>query len=408
MNPLTTRGQCPRIGPLQEQIRNYLQLLEARGYQPTTLRPDYLLLAEFDDWLARKGHGLADLDETLTERFLQDHMRRLHSRRQAKRATLARLLAMLRKEGCIALAKVRPRSPAQQLGDAFQRYLSDERGFAPTTVAGYTTAAREFLRTTFGEGTADVTLLDAGGVVTFIQREVQAQGRASARYTIGALRSFFRFLQHRGFVCTDLAAAVPRIACWSLAGLPKHLPPGGVDTVIARCDRTTPERQRNYAIVLILARLGLRSCEVADLHLEDLDWDRGLIRVRSRKGGRWTAMPLPTEVGQALAAYLEQGRPRGACRQVFVRHRAPVGGLTPMAIRHVARSAFRQAGVTGVCLGAHTFRHTLATDLLRQGASLDEIGEVLRHKDASTTALYAKVDLTTLRPLAMRWPGGLP
>ena len=119
-------------------------------------------------------------------------------------------------------------------------------------------------------------------------------------------------------------------------------------------------------------------------------------------------MPLPTDVGQALASYLEQARPHSACRKVFLRHLAPVGGLTGMAIRHVARAAIRRAGITGVCLGSHTFRHTLATDLLRHGASLDEIGEVLRHKDASTTAIYAKVDLTTLRSLAMCWPGGMP
>jgi site-specific recombinase XerD len=315
---------------------------------------------------------------------------------------------MLRKDGCIAAAKVSPPSPAQQLLDVFEHYLSDELGFVKTTVAGYITTAGQFLRTTFGEELANVAKLDARAVVTFVQIYAHDHGRVSAHYVTRALRSFFRFLRHRGYVTTDLASAVPRVAFWSLAGLPKHLPADGVDRVLARCNDTTAIGRRNHAIVLILTRLGLRSCEVADLRLDDLDWQHGLVRVRSSKGGRWTSMPLPKEVGQALASYLEKARPRCACREVFLRHQAPVGGLTPMAIRHVASAAICRAGITGVCLGSHTFRHTLATDLLRRGASLDEIGEVLRHKDASTTAIYAKVDLTTLRSLAMCWPGGMP
>jgi site-specific recombinase XerD len=408
MSPLLTNDRSPLCGPLHAHINAYLKLLEERGYKQSTIRPDSLLLADLDDWLARKSHRLIDLNETILERFLHYHMRRRHSRRQAKRATLDRLLVMLRKDGCIAAAKVSPPSPAQQLLDVFEYYLSDELGFVKTTVAGYITTAGQFLRTTFGEELANVAKLDARAVVTFVQIYAHDHGRVSAHYVTRALRSFFRFLRHRGYVTTDLASAVPRVAFWSLAGLPKHLPADGVDRVLARCNDTTAIGRRNHAIVLILARLGLRSCEVADLRLDDLDWQHGLVRVRSSKGGRWTSMPLPKEVGQALASYLEKARPRCACREVFLRHQAPVGGLTPMAIRHVASAAICRAGITGVCLGSHTFRHTLATDLLRRGASLDEIGEVLRHKDASTTAIYAKVDLTTLRSLAMCWPGGMP
>ena len=406
MKPSLTNRSGPDCGPLHPHISTYLKRLETQGYKRPTLRPDALLLADLDGWLARKGYRVSDLDEGLLERFLQHHMRRRHSRRQAKRAALGRLLAMLRTDGWVAPAKLPPPGPTQQLLNAFQSYLRDERGLAKTTVAAYLTLARQLLRTTFGEGSVDLTRLEAASVVSFVQGYARDHGRASAHEAPRALRSFFRFLLHRGYLTRDLASAVPRVAYWSLARLPKHLPPGGVDQALARCSRTTALDQRNHAIVLILARLGLRSCEVADLRLEDLDWEQGLLRVRSPKAGRWTAMPLPAEVGQALAVYLEQARPRGACRQVFVRHHAPGGALTPMAIRNVARGALRRAGFTGVCLGSHTFRHTLATDLLRAGASLDEIGELLRHKDARTTALYAKVDLTTLRSLARRWPGG--
>jgi hypothetical protein len=202
-----------------------------------------------------------DLNETMLERFLRYHMRQRHSRRQAKRAALVRLFVMLRKDGCIAAAKVSPPSPAQQLLGAFEHYLSDELGFVKTTVAGYVATAGQFLRTTFGEDLANVAKLDARAVVTFVQRYANDHGRANAQYVTRALRSFFRFLRHRGVrynVTTDLASAVSRVAFWSLAGLPKHLPPDGVDRVLAKCNDTTAIGRRNHAIVLILARLGLR------------------------------------------------------------------------------------------------------------------------------------------------------
>jgi integrase/recombinase XerD len=205
---------------------------------------------------------------------------------------------------------------------------------------------------------------------------------------------------------TDLSLAVPRIAIWSLAGLPKHLPAGDVERVIARNSDATDIGSRNRAILLVFARLGLRACEVADLRLEDLDWERGLIRIRSRKGGRWATMPLPADVGKALVTYLGRGRPKCCSRHVFIRSGAPLVGMTRMGMANVARAAMIRAGITGVRLGSHTFRHTLATDLLRRGASLHDIGEVLRHRDASTTAIYAKVDLPTLHSLAVAWPGG--
>ena len=285
MSPLLTNDRSPLCGPLHAHINAYLKLLEERGYKQSTIKPDSLLLADLDDWLARKGHRLIDLNETILERFLDYHMRRRRSRRQAKRATLGRLFAMLRKNECIAAAKVSSPTPAQQLLGMFEQYLSDELGFVKTTVAGYTTTASQFLRTTFGREFPNVAKLDARAVVTFIQRYGRDHGRTSAHYVTTALRSFFRFLRHRGYVTTDLASAVPRVAFWSLATLPKHLPPDGVDRVLARCNDITAIGRRNHAIVLLLARLGLRSCEVADLRLDDLDWEHGLVRVRSSKGG---------------------------------------------------------------------------------------------------------------------------
>jgi integrase len=193
-----------------------------------------------------------------------------------------------------------------------------------------------------------------------------------------------------------------------MTGLPKHLPAKSVQKVLDRCEQTTPIGQRNYAILLLLARLGLRAGEVVALQLEDLDWENAQITIRSKKGRGWARMPLPTEVGRALARYLRYGRPSSLCRNVFVRSVAPYGRLSASAnIACLTRSAIEKAGVESVRKGAHLFRHSLATAMLRQGASLDEIGQVLRHQDPNTTAIYAKVDLDALRRLALPWPGGV-
>jgi integrase len=221
-----------------------------------------------------------------------------------------------------------------------------------------------------------------------------------------ALRSFLRYLRHQGKVATDLAACVPTVARWSFATLPKSLPAGTVQRVLDRSDRRTPIGRRDYAILFLLARLGLRACEIVALNLEDIDWEKARITIRS-KGGRWAQLPLPADVGEALALYLRHGRPSSSCRRVFIRGRAPrIGFANSIAISTLVMRALERAGVDSARKGAHLFRHSLAKDMIRQGASLDEIGELLRHQSPNTTAIYAKVDLPALRPLALPWPGG--
>jgi integrase len=224
---------------------------------------------------------------------------------------------------------------------------------------------------------------------------------------VTALRSFLRFLRYRGHLTTDLASSVPSVAIWKRADLPKHLPAGAVQKVLDGCDRTTAGGRRNYAILLLLARLGLRAGEVIALRLEDIEWDSAQLTVRSKKGGGWARLPLPTDVGSALAHYLRHDRPQCPSRNVFVRLVAPYQPLSNSPVIAVlTRKALAKAGVESARKGAHLFRHSLATEMLRQGASLDEIGQVLRHKDPDTTAIYAKVDLDALRKLAVAWPGG--
>ncbi|WP_292502587.1 site-specific integrase [Mesorhizobium sp.] len=222
---------------------------------------------------------------------------------------------------------------------------------------------------------------------------------------VTALRSFLRFLQQRGLLATDLAVAVPGIAGWRLAHLPKALPAEQVERLLASCDRRTPAGRRDYAVLMLLARLGLRGGEVSALTLDDLDWDCGEIVVHG-KGQRLARLPLPADVGAALVDYLRQDRPACSTRRVFIRIKAPRRSfVSPSTICCIVHRALKRAGLTPAFKGAHLLRHALATDLLRRGASLVEIGQLLRHSQPNTTQIYAKVDIAALRAIALPWPG---
>ena len=394
-------------GPLRKYVGAYTDLLSAQGYKRPTLYPDTLLFASLDEWMRRTGLLVETLDEQTLERFLAYHMRARNSRRQPMRAALMRMLAMLRKIGVVAPPRALALTPVEVCLREYAHYLENYRGFVATTIAGYCVPVRRLLVREYGTGPAELGTLRAPAIIRFIRNYVQYHGRISASYSTNALRSYFKFLCYRGTITLDLAAAVPSVAGWTLAGLPKQLPRGEVRRVLAHQERDNPIGLRNYAILLLLARLGLRSCEVAALRLEDIGWEDSRLNIRSRKGGRTIALPLPHDIGRAIAEYLKNGRPDCAVREVFVRHHSPMGGISRVGVGHVARSAMLRSGITGVSMGAHTFRHTLASELLRRGASLDEIGRILRHRDASTTAIYAKVDMNALRALAVRWPGGV-
>jgi site-specific recombinase XerD len=221
-----------------------------------------------------------------------------------------------------------------------------------------------------------------------------------------ALRSFFRYLLHRGAIATDLAGCVPAVPNWSLSTLPRFLPAAAVEKLLKCCDRKTAVGRRNHSILLLLARLGVRAGEVIKLSLDDIDWTSGQITIHG-KGGRSAQLPLPADVGTALAAYLRRDRPSSASRRVFLRHRAPLTGFgNPSTLSSIVRRALKHAGIESAHTGAHVLRHSLATSMLRQGGSLDEIGELLRHQSPNTTAIYAKVDVAALQTLALPWPGG--
>jgi len=397
-------------GPLFEYIAAFLEQEKTLGYKPesTATLTHLQLISRLNLWLARMRRPLKDLNEEVIERFLRYARMNRNYHRSGAPSVLRRLLALLREVGAIPpVDRSAPGSPAQRMTDEYRRFLAKERGLDPATIGHYARHIDRFLSECYGTGRLHLSQLEVRDVAAFVQRHAQGHSRGHASSVVTGLRSFLRFARYRGYIETDLGSAMPRVANWKLAGLPKYLPRGAARQVLTHCERTTATGRRNYAILLLLARLGLRGGEVVDLRLEDIDWRKGEITVRSKKGGTWVRFPLPVDVGQAITGYLEKGRPRCSCRNVFVRIYAPYRSLAHSGVvSRIVRRALEQAGVESSRKGAHTFRHTLATDLLRNGASLEEIGRVLRHKNPDTTAIYAKVEIEALRQLALPWTGG--
>ena len=390
-----------RGGHLHDHVMRYLRDMQRRGFKRATLHYDRLLLDDLAAWMERQGLMPECLAERVMARFLAHHMRTRRSRLVPKRRTLARFLTMLNRDGIAACPPVVRCERDEPWVEAFARHLREGRGCPETTVANYCLPVRRLLREV-----KEPRHLTSAAIVRFFQSYVERHGRAAAATATSGVKAFVRFLRLRGEITSDLSLAVPKVAGWAQARLPRCLSARELQRVLDAQGKETAKERRDHAIILLLARLGLRSCEVAALRLEDVDWDAGRLLIRSAKSDRSIHLPLPADVARALARYLKTARTPCRCREVFLRFMAPAGGITRIAVGGVARSAFLRAGLKGASLGAHTFRHSLASELLRQGASLPQIGRVLRHRDVSTTAIYAKVDMKALRPLAMAWPGG--
>jgi integrase/recombinase XerD len=392
-------------GPLTSHIGGFTALLSRRGYAPNTVQAKCMLVADLSRWLEVRGLSLDRLDQARLRQFHQDHRDR---KRRGDVATGEQLLGYLRDLGCIQAPPLEvDSSPVGELIGEFARFLSSERGLSPATLINYLPIIRRFLAKQVAGGVLHLDELRAADIHRFIVHHAQSGSRGSAKNLVTALRSFLRFLQQRGVIMADLAGAVPGVAGWRLSHLPKTLPPEQVERLLNSCNRATPAGRRDHAILLLLARLGLRGGEVVAMTLDDLDWESGEILVRG-KGQRLSRLPLPTDVGEAVVDYLRHDRPPCSTRRVFIRTRAPLRGLLgPSAICCVVCRALKRAGLNPQFKGAHLLRHSLATDLLRRGASLVEIGQLLRHSQPNTTQIYAKVDIAALRAIALPWPGAV-
>ncbi len=398
----------PLEGPLAAQIAAFAKWAREQGYAFQSRYRRVLLAAGFSRWLGEQAVRRRYVISEHPARYLRSRARRVQVQ-EGDAAALKQFLDFLRRHGVIPAEKISPRrlTPVEQETQAFDRYLGDERALARATRLNYVPFIRDFLSERFGSGAVMLSRLCAGDVVRFVQRQAARLNLKRAKLLTSALRSFLHYARYRGAITLDLAAAVPPVANWSMLSIPRAIPADSVRRLLASISRRTAMGRRDYAIVLLLARLGLRSSEVAFLELDDIDWNAGHVSVRG-KGGQRTMLPLPADVGAAIVAYLRHGRPHTTSRRVFLRARAPIRGfLGPSAIGSLVRHTLERAGVAAPTKGAHQFRHALATQMLRHGASLAEIGEVLRHRSPETTRIYAKVDLTALRTLALPWPGGV-
>jgi site-specific recombinase XerD len=364
----------------------------------------------FGEWLSTQGLALSAVSDQLVDRYLNQFDKRIspaHPYGQRPKLTrgLGHLLVALRQAG--ALAELPPNSsPQEQWLSRYGQYLEQVGGKAAATRTKYLSYARRFWRFRFGLAQADWSALRAQDLVDFVQQEAARLQRHLGRPPAVALRAMLRFLSAEGQVARGLEAAVLMPRQWALAALPAHLDKAQVSQVLALCRTTPPNALRNTAVVLLLARLGLRAGEVASLCLEDLHWSEGRLLIRAGKCHQERALPLAEQVGQALADYLQQRRPRSPHRRVFLQGHAPYGPLTGVAIGHIARRALQRAGITVTHPGAHVFRHSAATEMVRGGASFPQVADVLGHASLQTTALYAKLNLDGLAPLALPWPGG--
>jgi site-specific recombinase XerD len=393
-----------RGNPLGAYLAPFATSLMEDGYADTTMQSKLWLLADFGQWLGRSGRAITELDERLVETFITDKGRkgRVH---RGNRETVRQFLDHLRERNVVPGVKpTRDDSPLADILNRYQKHLRSERGLATATIINYLPFASKFLVGRFGEGPFPVREVRSSDISAFVLRHAQTMSCRRAQLMTTAFRSFFRFLFRNGELQTDLAAAVPAVADWRLSTVPKYLVPEEVDRVLGGCNRQTSTGRRDYAILVLLARLGLRAGEVVALQLDDIDWRAGEILVRG-KGLLHDRMPLPVDVGEALTAYLRTDRPPCKTRRVFVCMKAPRSGFAgPSTVTTIARRALDRAGLHPAFKGAHVLRHSLATAMLRSGANMGEIGEVLRHRTPSTTEIYAKLDFDGLRSLAHPWP----
>lgn len=376
--------------------------LVRRGYRPRSVRGQLELMAHLSRWLAEQGLEPGGLAQETAERFLVVRREREVNLRSWR--ALGPLVGYLRGLGVVSELIASADTPAERLLWDYREYLLRERGLTAGSVAHWERVARLFLAERSEPLEDALQRLTTAEVTGFVVARC-APGRCSgstAKILTGGLRSLLRYLHVAGFTTIALAQAVPRAAGWRLSSLPRALEAEQVARLLESCDRATVTGRRDLAILSLLARLGLRCCEVAGLCLDDIDWRAGEVTIRG-KGATTERLPLPHDVGEATADYLRDGRPASVgFREVFVTAKAPRRPLSPTGVTHVVGCACKRAGMEPV--GAHRLRHTLASDLLRAGTPLAQIAPILRHASVATTAIYAKVDRDALRALARPWP----
>jgi len=398
-----------RSSVLGAAFDEFAKHLHEHGYSPQVIQKYSRAAGHFAYWLGCEGIPPAALSGSTARLFLDEHLPSCHCSvpvgepLSCVRPALDHLLSLAVGQHIPRAAKtvVAP----NPLLESFEAYLLGIRGVAPSTRLAYSGAVRAFLRVRYGDGPIDLTLLAPHDLVVYLCDYAARVKPGSVKQAATALRGFLRSLQLQGVCDPRLVAAVPSVAYWRLSHIPKLLSEEQLGRLLASFDRSTRLGRRDYAMTLCLIRLGLRASEVARLSLDDIDWRSGTLCIEGGKRGRCHVLPLPAELGRALVSYLKRGRPRSAHRRLFLRHTAPVGEpINSGVVQGVIRRAHDRGQVGARWKGTHALRHTAATRLLRSGATLKEIADVLGHRSLDTTAIYAKVDLGRLAEVALPWP----
>jgi len=389
---------------LADHLDGYGVWLAESGYPRSTIRSKIGVLGRLARWMAQSGLAVEDLDEARARAFLEAR-RRLGLRSRHVEHGVLQFIEHLRSGGAVP----RPRSarddtPTAVVLSSYEQYLRDERGLASSTIAAYCRVVGPFVAESAEGSTRETVAPSADHVRAFLLSATREVPPRRGQAIVAALRSFLRFLFLRGHTAVDLSRAVPTVRQGRVATVQRHVTTQEVERVLRGCDLSSSTGRRDHAILLLLARLGLRASEVAALDLNDVHWREGEIVVRG-KGLVRERMPMLPDVGAAIAHYLEQDRPSAACRRLFLCRKAPLRGFShPSSITTLVTRAFARAGVQSVARGAHALRHGLAMTMLRSGASLAQIGEVLRHRSPATTEIYARLDFGALRDVALPWP----
>ena len=399
-DPVSRVSRVLMRGPLAPFADEYRSELLGCGYTPLTAVNQLRQMSRLSCWLGERGLGAAGVSEERISEFLAFQRAGGRHRAQWSRSGLVCLLGVLRRAG-VAPAAQRPGRPSAEdlLLVSFERLLA-ERGLAAGTVQGYLGHARRFL-----EGFAPpggLAAVSAGDVTAAVLAESGRVSVSAVQFFISGLRSFVRFCFAEGLVAADLSPAVLSMTGRRRAMLPRGISQADAAALLGSCDRSTALGRRDYAIVITLLRLGLRAAEVAGLALDDIDWRAGQLTVAG-KGGRADRLPLPADAGEAIAAYLRDGRPASGWRAVFLIARAPFSPVTARTVSSTVRRSCRRAGIAEV--GSHRLRHTVACEMVFAGVPLVQAAQVLRHRSLQTTALYARADASRLRDLALPWPG---
>jgi len=396
----------PNFGPLGRYLDKFRDELLRQGYVRKSINAKICIARHWNEWLSRKKLHIKDLNEEHIRKFLIYRDKSHPGNFKVFRYSLRELLNWLYKQDIVPIpAIVKRESKFDYILSEYTRYLRHDRGLSTDTITNYVPRVRSFLSEQFGNGEIQLKKLIPADINKFVFKQLKGYSLVRAKAMSAALRSFFTYLYYRGDIQVNLAASIPTAANRPQVELPKYLPTKDVNKLLYSCDQTRPLGIRDYALLILMARLGLRSKEIARLTLDDINWKSSVITIYG-KGGYKDELPIPQDVGRAIAMYLKKARPKCNTRALFVSVKAPIKKLEYLS--NVVKRACKKAGLSPPHQGVHLLRHSLATRMLQEGAMMVEIAEILRHRSIEATRIYAKVDLKSLRETTRPWPEIIP